>query len=268
MSSSRIRSGAFTIALLAWTPAVYAQTSSTSIQVAWTAPGDDGSLGTAAQYDLRYSTSPITATNFSSATRWTATPAPAASGTTQTVTVTGLTPSTTYSVAIKTADDAGNWSVISNVVSRATPASLDVAPPAPVAVSVSAWTDTTAALSWTAPGDDSLAGIASSYDIRYSTAAITASSWASATQVTGEPTPAPAGTAQSYVVRGLSRETTYYFAIRATDDAGNIAALSNVPGGTTPDTMAPSPIVNLSVNFWWLEWCSAGAVTPHRAGGR
>src|SRR5207237_5576247 len=66
-----------------------------SISLTWTAPGDDSLTGTASQYDLRYSTSPITASNFSSATRWTSTPVPTASGTTQGVTVDGLTPATT-----------------------------------------------------------------------------------------------------------------------------------------------------------------------------
>ncbi len=41
----------------------------TSVQLNWTAPGDDGSTGTATSYDIRYSTSAITAGNFSSATQ-------------------------------------------------------------------------------------------------------------------------------------------------------------------------------------------------------
>ena len=38
-----------------------------SVTLTWTAPGDRGNTGTAASYDIRYSTSPITAANFSSA---------------------------------------------------------------------------------------------------------------------------------------------------------------------------------------------------------
>ena len=79
---------------------------SNSVSLTWTAPGDDSLTGTAAQYDLRYSTVAITATNFSTATRFTGTPTPAAPGSPQTVTVTGLQPSTTYYFAIKTGDDA------------------------------------------------------------------------------------------------------------------------------------------------------------------
>jgi hypothetical protein len=35
----------------------------TVVTVAWTAPGDDGDAGTAAEYDIRYATDPITAGN-------------------------------------------------------------------------------------------------------------------------------------------------------------------------------------------------------------
>src|SRR5262245_3553707 len=97
-----------------------AQVTYNSVKLTWTAPGDDGTLGTASQFDLRYSTSPITAANFDAATRWSATPTPGPSGTSQTVTVTGLQASTTYYFAIKTGDDIPNWAPISNVVSATT----------------------------------------------------------------------------------------------------------------------------------------------------
>ena len=75
-------------------------------------------------------------------------------------------------------------------------------------------TSSSITLTWTAPGDDGSTGTATTYDIRYSTSAITEGNWASATQVTGEPTPAAAGTNQTMVVSGLSPSTTYYFAIK------------------------------------------------------
>lgn len=245
-----------------------AQTSPTSVQLTWTAPGDDGSIGTAASYDLRYSTSPITVSNFTSAARWGATPAPAGSGTSQTVTVTGLTPSTTYYFAIKSIDDAGNVSPISNVLPKATPALPDLTPPAALSIGVGTLTDTTASIGWTATGDDSVTGTATSYDLRYSTSPITVGSWTSATQVTGEPAPAVSGTAQSVTVRGLTRETTYYFAMRATDDVGNVSALSNVPSATTLDTMAPNAILNLSANFLWMSWRTAEVAYLRESRGR
>lgn len=227
-----------------------AQVTHDSITLYWTTPGDDGMIGTASEFDLRYSTSPITSANYASATRWTQMPSPAAPGTRQSVTLTGLLPSTTYYFALKTADEVPNWSGVSNIFSRTTLAAPDNTRPARVAsLAVTAITDSTATLAWTAVGDDSLTGTAASYDIRYATSPITAQTWSGATQVSGEPAPAAPGTAQSHTVSGLSRQVTYYFAIRVADDAGNVSALSNVPSATTPDTMAPDAVVDLGVSL-------------------
>ena len=116
-----------------------------SVQLSWTTPGDDSLTGTAAQFDLRYSTSAITASNFASATRWNGTPVPGTSGTRQSTTVTGLVPNTTYWFAIKTGDEVPNWSGISNILSRATLAAPDTVRPAQVAnLTVTGTTETTA----------------------------------------------------------------------------------------------------------------------------
>ncbi len=240
---------------LAVAPPSHAQTTWNSVTLTWTTPGDDSLTGTASQFDLRYSTSPITAGNFGSATRFLGTPVPGTPGISQGVTVTGLTPATTYYFAIKTADDVPNWSLISNVVSRTTLAAPDTIRPFAVAnVSVTSVTDSTALLSWTATGDDSLTGAAASYDIRYSTSPITAGNWASASQATGEPAPTASGTTQTFTVRGLGRQVTYYFAMRVTDDAGNPSALSNVASATTSDTMPPGRINDLAAGFVWFAW--------------
>lgn len=245
-----------------------AQQTWNSVTLTWTTPGDDGLTGTAAQFDVRYSTSPISAANFTSATRWTtAVPSPATPGTQQSVTVTGLSPATTYYFAIKTADEVPNWATISNVVSRTTSSAPDVVRPAPLVLSISGSTDSTVTLAWTAVGDDSLTGTASSYDVRWSTSPITAANFASANAVTGEPTPAAAGTGQTYTVTGLSRQVTYYFAAKVTDEAGNGSAMSNVPSATTPDTKPPAAITDLVVGLTWLNWSSVG-VLSRREGAR
>ncbi|MFH2049543.1 MAG: FG-GAP-like repeat-containing protein, partial [bacterium] len=95
-------------------------TTSTSINLSWTSPGDDGDQGTATTYDSRYSTSTITSENWSSATQATGEPSPQQAGTTETFTVTGLSQNTTYYFAIKTADEVPNWSGLSNIVSTTT----------------------------------------------------------------------------------------------------------------------------------------------------
>ena len=261
MRQSRLIGLLASIALLG-AAAAQAQTGWNSVTVRWTTPGDDGLLGTAAQFDLRYSTSPITSANFNSATRWATTPAPTAPGTTQSVMVTGLTPSTTYYFAIKTGDDVPNWSGISNVLSVTTASAPDLIRPAPLAISVTAVTDTTATLGWSAVGDDSLTGTAASYDVRYSSSPITPSNWASASQASNEPVPTAAGTSQSYKVTALARQATYYFAVRVTDEAGNTSALSNVPSAITPDTVPPAAVTNLSASFVWIGWHAMAARAP------
>lgn len=254
---------ALSLALALGVPGVsFAQTTYNSVTLSWTTPGDDSLSGTAAQFDLRYSTSPITAQNFALATRFVGTPAPAAPGTRQSVVVTGLAANTTYWFAIKTADEVPNWASVSNVVTRTTLVAPDTQRPAPLAINVSSINDSSATVSWVAVGDDSLTGTATSYDVRYSTSPITAANWASATQSINEPSPLPAGTAQSFVVRGLIRQVTYYFAVKAADEAGNISALSNVPSATTPDTAPPAAILDLSSSFVWFSWRSHGAVRP------
>jgi phosphodiesterase/alkaline phosphatase D-like protein len=247
----------------------HAQSAWNSVTLSWTTPGDDSLSGTAAQFDIRYSTSAITAANFASATRWsTGVPTPSASGSTQSVTVTGLTPATTYWFAIKTADEVPNWAGISNIVSKTTTVAPDVIRPAPIAMTITAQTDSTVTVQWTAVGDDSLTGTATSYDLRMSTSAITAANFASATALTGEPTPAAAGTIQSVTVRGLSRQVTYWFAIKAADDAANVSAISNVPSVTTPDTTPPSAITNLTLGLVWMNFSSAAVLPERRSHGR
>jgi chitodextrinase len=227
-----------------------------SVTLRWTTPGDDSLTGTASQFDIRFSTSPITAANFSGATRWTTgVPTPGTPGTSQTVTVTGLSPATTYYFAMKTADEVPNWAGVSNVISRTTLAAPDAIRPAAIAtVAVTGTTETTIAVNWTATGDDSLTGTAASYDMRYSTSPITAANFASATAVSGEPVPTAAGTVQSKTITGLARQTTYYIAMKSTDDAGNVSAISNVVSTTTPDATPPSAITDLAVSLVGFGW--------------
>jgi phosphodiesterase/alkaline phosphatase D-like protein len=90
------------------------------VQLTWTAPGDDGATGTAASYDVRYSTSVINAVNFDAATQAAGEPSPHAAGTPESFLVTGLAPDTQYFFAVKTRDESNNVSNISNVPSVTT----------------------------------------------------------------------------------------------------------------------------------------------------
>ncbi len=99
-----------------------------------------------------------------------------------------------------------------------------------------------ATLSWTASGDDSLAGRASSYDIRVSSSPITEANFAAARAVAG-PDPLPSGSPERFEVGGLGPDSTYWFALRARDERGNPGPVSNLVTGTTagPPALALAP---------------------------
>ncbi len=83
------------------------------VNVAWSAVGDDGLTGTASAYDLRYSLSPVTDANWTSATRAN-TGVPKSSGAAESL-VLSLSAGHTYYLAIRALDDAGNASQTSNL---------------------------------------------------------------------------------------------------------------------------------------------------------
>ena len=229
MSIRRTGLALATLLVLAIVAPAGAQITETSVRLTWTAPGDDSLSGTATEYDLRWSTSAIDAQNFAAATRVTGVPAPQSVGSAEIFTVDGLSPSTQYWFAIKTGDERGNWSGVSNIISATTSVSTDAERPAALAVSVSGTTSNSVTLAWSAVGDDSLTGAAAAYDIRWSTANINEGNWGSATTVTGEPTPGAPGVSQNFVVAGLDRNVDLYFAIKVRDEANHWSALSNVP---------------------------------------
>jgi hypothetical protein len=110
------------------TDLVVVQASNDYALLSWTAPGDNGSTGTVAAYDLRYSTQPINAANFATATQVPTAPAILAAGSAQSYGMTGLAASTTYYVALKARDAANNWSAVSNVPMVTTTAVDQLAP--------------------------------------------------------------------------------------------------------------------------------------------
>jgi hypothetical protein len=85
------------------------------ITLRWTAPGDDGVTGRAARYEIRWSAQPITPARYFQAVPVTNPPAPGPAGTTETCTVPQLDPHRSYYFLIRTQDDAGNWSPLSNL---------------------------------------------------------------------------------------------------------------------------------------------------------
>jgi formylglycine-generating enzyme required for sulfatase activity len=91
-----------------------------TVTLIWTAPGDDGTVGQASRYDLRHSTSRLFDQDWDSGIPVDPPPVVEAAGTVQRFTVGGLPLDTLSFIALRTADDAGNWSVMSNLA-EATP---------------------------------------------------------------------------------------------------------------------------------------------------
>jgi hypothetical protein len=79
--------------------------------VSWTAPGDDGFIGDASQYDLRISSCPFNAATSTAITTW----APLPVGTPERYTLHGLS-SGQYCTSLKTLDEVGNVSAASGSV--------------------------------------------------------------------------------------------------------------------------------------------------------
>ncbi len=90
------------------------------IELTWTSTGDDGLMGTNDYYLIKYSTELVTAANFLTSTSWALPPEPQISGTPQSLTINGLLPDTRYYFAIKSVDDALNFSEISNCADQTT----------------------------------------------------------------------------------------------------------------------------------------------------
>ena len=217
---------------------------SSSVILSWTAPGDDESTGTAASYEIVYSTNPeISKENWRVVTQVSGESAPKIAGATEIFTISGLSASTSYYFRMRTSDEAPNWSKHSNElhIQTLSPEEDDTSLPGPVAdLAVSNPTTSSLDLSWTASGDNGDKDTATSYDIRYSTSWITQENWDSTIQVSDEPIPQPPGSSETFTVSGLSAGITYYFLVRVLDEAGNESVFSNATSAET-SSASPSP---------------------------
>lgn len=140
-----------------------------------------------------------------------------------------------------------NYAPVTDII-----ASTDTAPPA--AITDLATTGTVGSnsveLTWTTPGDDGNDPDtqAASYDVRYAKTAITTDAeFSAATQATGEPIPSVQGTIECFTVTGLESNTTYYFAVKSSDEETNTSGLSTFsPIGKTGllsgDNMVSCPL--------------------------
>lgn len=123
----------------------------------------------------------------------------------------------------------------------------------------------TVELSWTAPGDDNNTGTAASYEVRYSTIAISdEATWNAATPVTtAVPVPSAAGSEESVTVSGLTPDATYFFAVRAEDEGGNLGDLSNSPSaaagaGAVAEVLYDDADATWTYSGTWYTFSGAG----------
>ncbi|MBD3867002.1 MAG: S8 family serine peptidase [Acidobacteria bacterium] len=104
--------------------------SSNALGLTWTATGDDGNVGTANFYQVRYSTAVIDDTNFDAASLASGAPNPGPAGAAESMEVAGLDADTVYYFALKAFDEWGNAGALSNVASGMTlpPPTADLTP--------------------------------------------------------------------------------------------------------------------------------------------
>jgi fibronectin type 3 domain-containing protein len=143
-----------------------------------------------------------------------------------------------YEIYVMNSDGTSQIRLTNNSASDTAPSFSgvvsDTTPPSAITdLQATSPTSSSITLTWTAVGDDGNTGTATTYDIRYSTATITETNWSSAIQVKDVPAPKIAGEREKFVVTGLSPGTTYYFAIKVKDEAGNTSGLSNVVSAKT-----------------------------------
>jgi subtilisin family serine protease len=102
-----------------------------SLTLGWTATGDDGDLGSAAIYDIRYASSPFDETGFGSATMIAGSPAPVPAGTPLQFEAQDLASGATYYFALRAMDEWGTAGPMSNLASGTTlgPPDIVVSPP-------------------------------------------------------------------------------------------------------------------------------------------
>jgi hypothetical protein len=122
-------------------------------------------------------------------------------------------------------------------------APADTVPPAAITdLAVVPLSDTSVQLTWTASGDDGTTGTAAKYAIkRSSNRILTEADFENAILVTDSKSALPPGSAEQQPVTGLSADTSYYFALKVSDEVPNTSGLSTCAWGTTAPTGGGGP---------------------------
>jgi YD repeat-containing protein len=154
-------------------------------------------------------------------------------GTTNTVALTGLSPSTTYTFEVKARDGAGLESNVSSAPLSTPEAPDTTAPGAPGSLVIDNVTHAGARATWTASYD--AVGV-SGYEYRR----------------TGQSSWTWIGNVLTVFVGSLTPQSTYTFEVRAKDTAGNTGSISNRNFTTT--AAPPNPPTGLSYSKYFDDW--------------
>ncbi|MGB0653498.1 MAG: hypothetical protein ACPGQL_09890 [Thermoplasmatota archaeon] len=250
-----------TVAPGAFTPAIVPGTLfGDRATISWNAPANDGAAvgGAADNYELRISTTELTADNFATTgDPITGVPAPAAPGTSQQVALTSLTPSTMYYVAGRATDDQGNVGDVGAILEFTT--TNDSTPPTGSLVVSSTTHPTSAAtnagdasFSWSALTDDE-STVTYRYALRDAASYVVTSADTLAT-----------GTTASFTNVG---QGTSFFHVAAFSNGGVVQAAaypinvdSVAPAAPGAFVIVEDSITTNSVTFSWTAPGDDGAV--------
>ncbi|MFC2048738.1 hypothetical protein ACFLR5_00790, partial [Elusimicrobiota bacterium] len=200
------------------------------INLSWTAPGNDGTIWTAAFYLVKYATISINSEeDFMNASTYSQSWVPQTGGTSENRILTDLIPGVTYWIAIKGVDEKPNYGSLSEVNPSTSTWAGKICPAA--ITTLSALTGTFGGeieLSWSAPGDDGWTGTITTGTFRIDYSTESGTQWAvSSYKIEISTNDLQPSTVFNKTVTGLDEGATYYFRIWTSDEAGNWSGLSN-----------------------------------------
>lgn len=240
-----------------------AQSGELCVELTWTAPGDDDTTGQASGYLLRSALVPLNEQNWDSAEEIAIDITPQPAGELETFLIYDIPIQAGFYFALRAFDEENNLGALSN-----SPSALitgDITAPAPITdLEVTDVGINSILLSWTAVGDNEMTGTASAYQVRLHTEEISDDIWDDLPSYEQDLQPLPPGSTENLLIIGLEAVTTYFAAIRAEDEAGNTAPLSNVVSATTdeiPDEIPPAAVDDLTVTATETELTLAWTAT-------